>query len=232
NLPVIGGIQPDILHELFLKDEHDSDGLMARFMFVTVPNAPAYIKPNRRKPVDLLEYLEGLYRRISEQRPQRNNLSDDAYKLFVEAYNHCETEKLKGNPPAIQYQINKLPGKIAKIALVLHYLLSIVNNPDQPVPEMVEFHTMQLAIDWGNYQINQCEAIYHSFDNSEIAPVLQKILDKTPPTGVTANELKKSIRALKNKSTSEINDLIQILVKSGYGHTEPHHKGFRFFRGN
>ncbi|MGL5508187.1 MAG: DUF3987 domain-containing protein, partial [Microcoleaceae cyanobacterium] len=136
NLPVIGGIQPDILHELFLKDEHDSDGLMARFMFVTVPTAPAYIKPDRRKPVDLNDYLEGLYRRISEQRPQRHNLSDDAYNLFVEAYNSCESEKMKGNPPAIQYQINKLPGKIAKIALVLHYLLSIVNNPDVPVPEI------------------------------------------------------------------------------------------------
>jgi len=231
NLPVIGGIQPDILHDLFLKDEHDSDGLMARFMFVTVPNAPAYIKPNRRKPVDLLEYLEGLYRRISEQRPQRHNLSDDAYKLFVEAYNSCEAQKMKGNPPAIQYQINKLPGKIAKIALVVHYLLSIVNNPDTPVPEIVEMRTMQLAIDWGNYQINQCEAIYNSFDNSELAPVLQKILDKTPPAGITATELKRSIRSLRDKPVSEINDLIQTLVKSGYGHTEPHNKVFKFFRG-
>jgi hypothetical protein len=230
NLPVIGGIQPDILHELFLKDEHDSDGLMARFMFVTVPTAPAYIKPDRRKPVDLLEYLEGLYRRISEQRPQRHYLSDDAYKIFVEVYNSCEAQKMKGNPPAIQYQINKLPGKIAKIALVLHYLLSLVNNPDQPVPEMVEVRTMQLAIDWGNYQINQCEAIYNSFDNSEIAPLLEKILAKTPPTGITANQLKRAVWGLREKSISEINDLIQMLVEVGHGHTETHNKGFRFFK--
>jgi hypothetical protein len=231
NLPVIGGIQPDILHELFLKDEHDSDGLMARFMFVTVPTAPAYIKPDRRKPVDLLEYLEGLYRRISEQRPQRHNLSDDAYKIFVEVYNSCEAQKMKGNPPAIQYQINKLPGKIAKIALVLHYLLSVVQNPDQPVPEIVEMRTMQLAIDWGNYQINQCEAIYHSFDNSEIAPLLEKILAKTPPEGITASVLKSNIRILRNKSISEVNDLIQVLVKSGYGFTRLCKGGIKFFRG-
>jgi len=230
NLPVIGGIQPDILHGLFMQDENDSDGLLARFMFVTVPTAPAYILENQSMPVELIEYLEGLYQRVSVQRPQRHYLSDDAYKIFVEAYNSCETEKLKGNPPAIQYQINKLPGKIAKIALVLHYLLSLVNNPDQQVPEIVEFHTIQLAIDWGNYQINQCEAIYHSFDNSEIAPVLQKILDKTPPTGVTATELKRSIYCLRQKSISEINELIQILVNAGHGHTKPHNKVFRFFK--
>jgi hypothetical protein len=95
---------------------------------------------------------------------------------------------------------------------------------------MVEVRTMQLAIDWGNYQINQCEAIYNSFDNSEIAPLLEKILAKTPPTGITVSDLKRYVRALKNKSTSEINDLIQILVKSGCGHTEPHNRGLRFFK--
>jgi hypothetical protein len=61
--------------------------------------------------------------------------------------------------------------------------------------------------------------------------LLEKILAKTPPMGVTASELRRNIRAFRDTPTSEINDLIQILVKSGRGYTELRNKALRFFRG-
>lgn len=245
NLPIIGAIQPTVLKKIFVKrDVDDPAGEFARFMLCQQPCKPAHIGDATQIEIDLNDYLAGFLKQVDSIGLAKFYLASGARKLFEKFYDRCEDKKVSDLAEAIKHQYQKLPGKVAKIALIIHIVTAIENiltaiesgKSCQEIPEIpseISEITMKAAMSWGNYQSAQVISFYNQLDSQSINPLLRKILEiieNLGDKGASAADIRSKIAELKKAPKEHTIDLMQTLVKFGYCHQEKVNGTNRLFR--
>ena len=136
SIGVVGGIQPDRLRTLLLKD--DDDGLLARFLPLWPDPAPI------RRPRGLPDegFIENALRRLhnlkmatderDELRPHLVHFTDGARDL-LDAFRHTARSWEAGAEGLMLSLIGKLPGRAVRLALVLTYLDWVAGAEPEPI---------------------------------------------------------------------------------------------------
>lgn len=177
----IGGtIQPGTFERSFAGLESIESGLLARFLLAAPPNRTHLYSENVVAP-ETRQRLQDVFDTLleldfdSEGNPQYVFLSPEAKSLFIAVHNEFEQEK-DALPPALRSVWSKMPGKIARIALVLH-LLQYADATrgafgDRPGVNKfrVDANTMESAIQIGRWfatEQKRCYALYCSQHETE-----------------------------------------------------------------
>lgn len=176
-----------------LGDFEDSNGNWARFMFVWQPLAASSMSTdggNFDSP-SLIAWLYEELDRTSSLAPKEYALTDDAFKLFSEAYNELEQRRIDPNTsPAMQNVWGKSEGRIGKIAINLHRTEAAFKGE---IPsELIERHTIKAAIALTYFSAQQVQAIYTMLGSEDsLPPMLAKVLEIAERKGdwITARDI-------------------------------------------
>lgn len=155
SLSIYGNIQPKVLAP-FLGDGNDSNGTFARFDFVQQP--PALTQITLGLPfIDITPMLQALYERMDANPVMEFELDEDAKKLFVDYYNHCQRLKFDHPNQGMRAMLGKAAEKVGRVATILHCIhtahLGIEVSQKIPVKQVAA------AIKWVEYTTQQALSI-------------------------------------------------------------------------
>ncbi|MGK7880462.1 MAG: DUF3987 domain-containing protein, partial [Crocosphaera sp.] len=230
-LGILGSIQPGVLQKL-LGDFEDSNGNWARFMFVWQPLAASSMVPDGGK-FDLTELIAWLYEeldRTSSLAPKKYALTDDAFKLFCEAYNELEQRRIDpSTSPAMQNVWGKSEGRIGKVAINLHRTEAAFKGE---IPsELIERHTIKAAIALTYFSAQQVQAIYTMLGSEDsLPPMLAKVLEIAERKGdwVTAKDVRYSCSSKNRPRPETVRQWFKELVELGIGVTQGKGRQLKF----
>jgi len=173
-LAILGGVQPQVLQTL-LNNCEDNDGNWARFLFVNQPSVAGRLHADGGR-VDLTGLLVDLYRKIRALPSVEYTLSPEAFKLFQQAYNRYEQNRVNDPLVGMKSVWGKSEGRVGRLALNLHVINSLANG-ETPSQE-IEADTIKRAIALTDYYAMQVKAIYTEFSDSDaLAPHLAKVIE-------------------------------------------------------
>lgn len=230
-LSIIGGIQPAILSNL-LGNGDDDNGQWARFDFIVQPVAPSVLpESGHRNGIDLTKLIAWIYEEINYHKavfPEKFYLSESAYKVFKQAYDHLEKKRCQiGINPAMSHVYGKAEGKIAKYALQFHILNWLFNHDSlEGLPDEIGIGSIEAAIKWINFLTQQVKGLYaqnsYGFDGlteilAKIASAAKKVADWVTPK-IIKNCLSSKERT--RFSAQDIKQFFRELKQRGFGETE------------
>lgn len=209
-----GNTQPETLRKfLAAQDYEDYTGEFARWLFCLVPGDVAYIElfKEQDNSGELLdEQLVNLYRQLSKLPEQDYFLTSGAKGVYQGYHNWMTDAQLKENHPGLGAAYPKLKSYLARLALWLHIINSVLAG--EPIPsQMIEGKTMYIACSLVNFYLNQAKLLYNSFGSgssqeNHLTGELLKITEyiSKHPDGCTLREIKAGIRCLKKCPTPDI----------------------------
>ncbi len=162
-LSIVGGIQPERLHELLMANRAD-DGLLSRFLMVWPDPAPIvfHVKPADEGLVfRLLQRLRALQMSINAEggsEPQLIPLSDGATTIFSEWYMENTARARAGSGPLASFR-GKGNGLVVRLALVLEHLSWAHLGGDAPTLISAKAINAALVL-WEDYAIPMAERVY------------------------------------------------------------------------
>lgn len=155
SLSIYGNIQPKVLAP-FLGDGSDDNGTFARFDFVQQPPALTQITLGLSK-IDINPMLQALYERVDAIPVTEFALDEEARKLFVDYYNHCQRLRLNHPKQGMRAMLGKAAEKVGRVATILHCIhaahLGIEVSPQIPASRV------RAAIKWVEYTTEQALSI-------------------------------------------------------------------------
>jgi hypothetical protein len=173
-LAILGGIQPQVLQTL-LSNCEDNDGNWARFLFVNQPSVAGRLHADGGR-VDLTGLLVDLYRKIRALPTVEYTLSPEAFKVFQQAYNRYEQNRVNDPLVGMKSVWGKSEGRVGRLALNLHVINSLANG--ETPSEQIEADTVKRAIALTDYYAMQVKAMYTEFsDKDALAPHLAKVIE-------------------------------------------------------
>ncbi|MEG3987005.1 DUF3987 domain-containing protein [Microcoleus sp. S28C3] len=216
SLSIYGNIQPKVL-EPFLGDGNDSNGTFARFDFVQQP--PALTQITLGLPsIDINPMLQALYERMDANPVMQFDLEEDAKKLFVDYYNHCQRLKFEHPKQGMRAMLGKAAEKVGRVATILHCIhaahLGIEPSKRIPVAQVAA------AIKWVEYTTQQALSInLEVCSPNALESNLVKIMELTKDRGgtVSGREISKSFNAKYRPSSQKIREWLDELVEMKYG---------------
>jgi hypothetical protein len=116
SLSIYGNIQPKVLAP-FLGDGSDDNGTFARFDFVQQPPALTQITLGLPK-IDINPMLQALYERVDAIPVTEFALDEEARKLFVDYYNHCQRLRLNHPKQGMRAMLGKAAEKVGRVATI------------------------------------------------------------------------------------------------------------------
>ena len=145
-VPIIGGVQPDVMNELAAETGR-RDGFLERMLWI-VPNAKPSFWSEDETSLEAEESIVSLFRRLRHSEPNPNpvTLSRGAYKIFTSWYDENRNSILESQG-MMQGVYAKMPLQLARITLILHCL----EHPDSSDSRKVTAKAMAAAIDLVEY---------------------------------------------------------------------------------
>ncbi len=230
-LGVLGSIQPGVLQK-FLGDCSDSNGNWARFIFVSQPLAASQMTDYGGK-FDLSELMAWLYEeldRTAPLAPSEYRLTDDAFKLFCEAYNDLEKRRVDvTTTPAMQNVWGKSEGRIGKLAIDLHRISAAMNRE---IPsEIIDRDTISSAIAGTYFYAQQVQALYTTLgDEQALSPMLAKVIDLAERKGdwIKASDVYLNITKSKRPNGGTVRQWFRELVTLNKGEVRGQGRSLEF----
>jgi CRISPR-associated protein Cmr3 len=155
SLSIYGNIQPKVL-EPFLGDGSDDNGTFARFDFVQQPPALTQITLGLSK-IDINPMLQALYENVDTLPVMEFELDEDAKKLFVEYYNHCQRLRINHPKQGMRAMLGKAAEKVGRVATILHCIHG--SHLGTEVSRKVPAKQIAAAIKWVEYTTQQALSI-------------------------------------------------------------------------
>jgi hypothetical protein len=155
SLSIYGNIQPKVLAP-FLGDGSDDNGTFARFDFVQQPPALTQITLGLSK-IDINPMLQALYERVDAIPVTEFALDEEARKLFVDYYNHCQRLRLNHPKQGMRAMLGKAAEKVGRVATILHCIHAAHLGGE--VPQKIPASRVRAAIKWVEYTTQQALSI-------------------------------------------------------------------------
>jgi|GEM_PF-1798947 len=235
NLPLIGGIQPEIFEQLIkAKDAkgNDADGGLARFMLVEQEPRYAPILDDEPYQIDIDEYLIDLYKKVDSLTITEFTFSPEAKALFINFKECCNKQVLESASVsfALKNQWRKADKKLGKMAMLIHIIHHLVSENNSTEFGIISEYEFKLARNWINYQLAQVKFFYSKLEQDNLNPIFVKILKKATSEGITPAKLQQSIRELKTVGADMIKSHLVRLAEMGYGTVQQDGRTFTFFK--
>ncbi|MTJ48385.1 DUF3987 domain-containing protein [Dolichospermum sp. UHCC 0259] len=216
-LSIIGGTQGDVLAGL-LKKLNDPQGLWARhniFSYTAVPVPPS----DHEDDYLINDQLTKLYEGIIDFNSIASGLflSKDATKVFEKYRYQNEILTLNENLPGLITALAKIPGKVIRIAGIMH----IIKSASTHVYDLeIDADTLNKAIKLCDFYHSHIKLIYaqNGSSSTELAPELVRLFDwmkRQPDKTASLRDIQ--LYCLQRKNSSDINDICQQLVSQGRG---------------
>ena len=219
NLSIVGGIQPRILQEL-LGDCEDPGGEWARFFFVNQPLVAGKL-PETGASLDINGLLIWLYQQIHDLQPQTYYLSGEARRYFKAVYDRCEQIRVDEEPRMAMRSVwGKVPGRIGKIALILHAIEAICRG--QLPATAIEVETIKRAVKLAHFSVRQIESLYLQFQDCGRNPSAQmmavlELAEKRQGTLSPSDVSRFGDRGLRRLKAPDVKEIFRQLEEMGYG---------------
>lgn len=164
-LGVVGGIQPDILPEL--AGDRGRDGFIERLLI----SSPTPVRQRWNDKIiskDAEDTARGCFEDLFRIRncmvdpaePRLIELGPEAHGIFVPWHDACFQDIEENNlPPVLAGMWGKMPGQVARIALILHCCR-------EPNAIRVSGDTMRMAIQLGEYFKANAKKVFASLDGA------------------------------------------------------------------
>lgn len=216
SLSIYGNIQPKVL-EPFLGDGSDDNGTFARFDFVQQPPALTQITLGVSK-IDINPMLQALYENVDAIPMMQFELDEEARKLFVDYYNHCQRLRLNHPKQGMRAMLGKAAEKVGRVATILHCIHAAHTKIE--VSSKIPASQVAAAIKWVEYTTVQALSINIEVSSPDaLESNLAKIISLAERKGgtVTAREVSKSFDAKYRPSAQKIREWFTELATMNYG---------------
>lgn len=216
SLSIYGNIQPKVL-EPFLGDGSDDNGTFARFDFVQQPPALTQITLGVSK-IDINPMLQALYERVDAIPMMQFELDEEARKLFVDYYNHCQRLRLNHPKQGMRAMLGKAAEKVGRVATILHCIHAAHMGIE--VSSKIPASQVAAAIKWVEYTTQQALSINIEVSSPDaLESNLAKIISLAERKGgeVSVREVSKTFNGKHRKSNQEIQEWFAELVAMNYG---------------
>lgn len=216
SLSIYGNIQPKVL-EPFLGDGSDDNGTFARFEFVQQPPALTQITLGLPK-IDINPMLQALYENVDSIPVMEFELDEEARKLFVDYYNHCQNVRMNHPKQGMRAMLGKAAEKVGRVATILHCIHA--SHSGIEVSHKVPAEQVAAAIKWVEYTTQQALSINIEVCSQDaLESNLAKIISLAERKGgaVTARDISKSFDAKYRPSAQKIREWFTKLAAMNYG---------------
>jgi hypothetical protein len=201
SLSIYGNIQPKVLAP-FLGDGSDDNGTFARFDFVQQPRALTQITLGLSK-IDINPMLQALYERVDAIPLMQFELDEEAKKLFVDYYNHCQRLRFDHPKQGMRAMLGKAAEKVGRVATILHCIHAAHFGAE--VSRQIPAKQIAAAIKWVEYTTQQALSINIEVCSPDaLESNLAKIISLAERNGgkVTARDVLRVFDS-KNRPTSQ-----------------------------
>lgn len=215
---VTGGIQWSALEKI-LNSSQDSRGISARWLFWGGDLPKEYL-PDTFEDSGLREIIRHFIDEVTGSDFPHTDLlvPTEVYKVFAKAQRKLVDLKDKLPNDTLRAKYSKGEGEILRVAGILqtwHYVMDTELKPESLT--VITKEIMELAIEVVFYYLRQFEYVVTKCQDNVMDSRLVKILELVAkkPDGITASRLKDLDRGLKKLPTSELENLLLLLIENG-----------------
>jgi hypothetical protein len=227
SLSIYGNIQPKVL-EPFLGDGSDDNGTFARFDFVQQPPALTQITLGLSK-IDINPMLQALYENVDTIPVTEFELDEEARKLFVDYYNHCQNLKISHPKQGMRAMLGKAAEKVGRVATILHCIHA--SHLGIEVSHKIPAEQVAAAIKWVEYTTQQALSINIEVCSPDaIESNLAKIISLAERKGgaVTARDVLLTFDSKYRPSSQTVREWFGDLAAMKYGEVTEKGRSIRF----
>jgi 5S rRNA maturation endonuclease (ribonuclease M5) len=227
SLSIYGNIQPKVLAP-FLGDGSDDNGTFARFDFVQQPPALTQITLGLSK-IDINPMLQAVYERVDAIPVTEFALDEEARKLFVDYYNHCQRLRLNHPKQGMRAMLGKAAEKVGRVATILHCIHAAHLGGE--VSPQIPASRVSAAIKWVEYTTQQALSINIEVCSPDaLESNLAKIISLAERKGgtVTARDVLLSFNPKYRPTSRKIREWFGELVDMKYGEVTQKGNSFLF----
>ena len=227
SLSIYGNIQPKVLAP-FLGDGSDDNGTFARFDFVQQPPALTQITLGLSK-IDINPMLQALYERVDAIPVTEFALDEEARKLFVDYYNHCQRLRLNHPKQGMRAMLGKAAEKVGRVATILHCIHAAHLGGE--VSPQIPASRVRAAIKWVEYTTQQALSINIEVCSPDaLESNLAKIISLAERKGgtVTARDVLLSFNPKYRPTSRKIREWFGELADMKYGEVTQKGNSFLF----
>jgi hypothetical protein len=162
SISVTGTIQPDALRSQMAGG--DRDGFWSSFMWVRLPlrRLPA---PGNAPKIDITSWLHSTYQRLEAMPAQQFRFTPDGQRMWDRWHEWIEDRRLETETPVERVLYPKYRDRAARVALIAHCLEYA--SQDKPVPAEIPASTLEAAIKFAQYCLNQTRLLYADIGMSD-----------------------------------------------------------------
>jgi len=210
-ISLTGGIQPQVLKDLYSKDGDKDNGLWQRFAYIIHETVS-----REKNPDDVVlndSILTKLYSHIISSEGASLVFADYDYVEWVSDYFNEEIDKAP--TPAMQAYYTKCFGFFLRLSILLHILDSHFSylSYDRPVSRTTSENAFSLIVAY----ISHAEKLFYvKTIKSKDQQFINKILDK-PLAKRTINEIAKTITQRVDKPSDYARYLFELMQEAGLG---------------
>jgi hypothetical protein len=227
SLSIYGNIQPKVLAP-FLGDGSDDNGTFARFDFVQQPPSLTQITLGLSK-IDINPMLQALYERVDAITVTEFALDEEARKLFVDYYNHCQRLRFNHPKQGMRAMLGKAAEKVGRVATILHCIHAAHLGGE--VSPQIPASRVRAAIKWVEYTTQQALSINIEVCSPDaLESNLAKIISLAERKGGTATvrDIQQSFDSKYGFTAQKIREWLQNLVEMNYGDVTQKGNSIRF----
>jgi hypothetical protein len=227
SLSIYGNIQPKVLAQ-FLGDGSDDNGTFARFDFVQQPPAVTQITLGLAR-IDINPMLQALYERVDAIPVTEFALDEEARKLFVDYYNHCQRLRFNHPKQGMRAMLGKAAEKVGRVATILHCIHAAHLGGE--VSPQIPASRVRAAIKWVEYTTQQALSInIEVCSPNALESNLAKIISLAERKGgaVTARDILLSFNQKYRPSSQKIREWFGELAEMKYGEVTKKGNSFVF----
>jgi hypothetical protein len=227
SLSIYGNIQPKVLAP-FLGDGSDDNGTFARFDFVQQPPSLTQITLGLSK-IDINPMLQALYERVDAITVTEFALDEEARKLFVDYYNHCQRLRFNHLKQGMRAMLGKAAEKVGRVATILHCIHAAHLGGE--VSSQIPASRVRAAIKWVEYTTQQALSINIEVCSPDaLESNLAKIISLAERKGGTATvrDIQQSFDSKYGFTAQKIREWLQNLVEMNYGEVTQKGNSIRF----
>jgi hypothetical protein len=227
SLSIYGNIQPKVLAP-FLGDGSDNNGTFARFDFVQQPPSLTQITLGLSK-IDINPMLQALYERVDAIPVTEFALDEEARKLFVDYYNHCQRLRFNHPKQGMRAMLGKAAEKVGRVATILHCIHAAHLGGE--VSPQIPASRVRAAIKWVEYTTQQALSINIEVCSPDaLESNLAKIISLAERKGGTATvrDIQQSFDSKYGFTAQKIREWLQKLVEMNYGEVTKKGNSIRF----
>jgi hypothetical protein len=227
SLSIYGNIQPKVLAP-FLGDGSDDNGTFARFDFVQQPPALTQITLGLPR-IDINPMLQALYERVDAIPVTEFALDEEARKLFVDYYNHCQRLRFNHPKQGMRAMLGKAAEKVGRVATILHCIHAAHLGGE--VSPQIPASRVRAAIKWVEYTTQQAFSInIEVCSPNALESNLAKIISLAERKGgaVTARDVLLSFNPKYRPTSRKIREWFGELAGMKYGEVTQKGNSFLF----